>query len=118
MGIRCCKSVNISSRRNDLLKQDIPELSVVTGSVIALAVDINSETGVIFFKNACELVDNIVIFHIVGVISLVIICGVSCSAVFAGVIDNAKSAELIYILYRCFVIACSADGIIAVIHKP
>ena len=118
MRIRCCEAENVSACRNNSLKQEIPKLSVVTGSVVALAVHVDTETCRIFFENVCKLINYILELNIIRVIGLVIVGNISCSAVLARVIDYAESAELINILNRGFVVTCAADCVVTVINKP
>ena len=118
MRIRCCKTENVSAGRNNLLKQEIPKLSVITGSVVALAVNVDTETRRVFFENLCKLINDLFELDVIGLICLVVVCNVSCTAVLARVIDYAKSAEFINILNRGFVVTCTADCVVAVINKP
>lgn len=71
----------------DLLKQDIPELAVVAGAVVALGVDIDAEAGGIHFEQAGELAYVVVV---VFVISLVEILFVARARVFAWVVDDRR----------------------------
>ena len=100
------------------MEQDIPELPVEAGPVVALAVDVDTDAGAVCPEQMGEFVYLVVIHGILGVIgvgSVKLIAGV---AVFAGVIDDRETAELVDIAYRALVVACAADDLVTVIDKP
>ena len=45
MCVGACKGKDVAPGGYDLLEQDIPELAVVAGAVVALGVDIDAEAG-------------------------------------------------------------------------
>ena len=87
MCVGACKSKDIAPGGYYLLEQDIPELAVVAGAVVALGVDIDAEAGGIHLEQTGELIYVVVI---VFVISLVEILFVARARVFAGVVDGPK----------------------------
>lgn len=97
------------------MEQYIPELAVVAGAVVALGVDIDAEAGGIHLEQTGELVYVVVV---VFVISLVKIFFVARARVFAGVVDDRKTAELFDILYRSLVVARAAQNAVAVVNEP
>lgn len=97
------------------MKQDIPELAVVAGAMIALGVYVYSDAGGIELEQAGELVDIVVIVLVVG---LVVVVLVARARVFAGVVDDRKTAELFDILYRRLVVARAAQNAVAVVNEP
>ena len=115
MCVGACKSKDIAPGGYDLLEQDIPELAVVAGAVVALGVDIDAEAGGVHFEQAGELIYVVVV---VFVISLVEILFVARARVFAGVVDDRKTAELFDILYRSLVVARAAQNAVAVVNEP
>ena len=115
MRVGACKSKDIAPGGYDLLKQDIPELAVVAGAVVALGVDIDAEAGGIHLEQTGELIYVVVV---VFVISLVEILFVARARVFAGVVDDRKTAECFNVLYRRLVVARAAQNAVAVVNEP
>lgn len=115
VGVGACDGKDVAPGGDDLLKQDIPELAVVAGAVIALGVYVYSDAGGIELEQAGELVDIVVIVLVVG---LVVVVLVARTRVFAGVVDDRKTAESVDVLYRSLIVARAAQNAVAVIGKP
>ena len=87
----------------------------MAGAVVALGVDIDAEGGGIHLETTGDLVYVVIV---VFVISLVEILFVARARVFAGVVDDRKTAERFNVLYRRLVVARAAQNAVAVVNEP
>ncbi|MPN44992.1 hypothetical protein SDC9_192559 [bioreactor metagenome] len=116
MRVAIAEAIDISSGRNDIRKQDVPELAVVFGTAVIFINNLHTEATLIIAEQHRKLVNHVTVTKVCGVVRILksIFSG---TCIFTGMIKNTYTSGILNAFEDVVVITGATEIPVAIIGK-